>query len=131
MGYGLPAAIAASLVAPGRQAIALCGDGGLGMTMNELETAVRTGAKPVVLVFDNRRYGTIAMHQANERLPTVATELGPIDFAEVAHASGAQGVRVTDDASFEPALVSALASHRPSLIQLDLDPRWVSPDRPA
>jgi acetolactate synthase-1/2/3 large subunit len=131
MGYGLPAAIAASLVEPERQVVALCGDGGFGMTMNELETAVRTGARPVVLVFDNRRYGTIAMHQANEKLPTVATELGPIDFAEIARASGAAGVRVSHGASFEPALASALASGRPSVIHLDLDPRWVSPDRPA
>ena len=56
------------------------------MTMNELETAVRHGATPVVLVFDNQRYGTIAMHQRNENRDLVATELGPIDFAAVARA---------------------------------------------
>ena len=110
MGYGLPAAVAASLVAPHRQVVALCGDGGLAMTMNELETAVRTGATPVVIVFDNVRYGTIAMHQANEQRATVATELGPIDFAAIAHACGAEGVRVSDDKSFEPALRAALVS---------------------
>ena len=77
MGYGLPAAIAASLVQPGRPVVAICGDGGFGMTMNELETAVRHGATPVVLVFDNQRYGTIAMHQRNEDRDLVATELGP------------------------------------------------------
>ena len=70
MGYGLPAAIAASLCTPDRQVLALCGDGGLAMTMNELETAVRTGAKPVIVVFDNEKYGTIAMHQANEQRRT-------------------------------------------------------------
>jgi acetolactate synthase-1/2/3 large subunit len=129
MGYGLPAAIAASLVAPDRQVFALSGDGGFGMTMNELETAVRTGANPIALVFDNRRYGTIAMHQANEKLPNVATELGEIDFAEVARASGADGVRVSDSAAFEPAFVAALANHRPAVLHLDLDPGWVSPDR--
>ena len=129
MGYGLPAAIAASLAAPDRQVIALCGDGGLAMTMNELETAVRSGAKPVVIVFDNRRFGTIAMHQTNARLPTVATELGPIDFAAVARACGAEGIRVSDDQSFEPALRAALASHRPTVIHVDQDPRWITPDR--
>jgi acetolactate synthase-1/2/3 large subunit len=129
MGYGLPAAIAASLCAPDRPVIALCGDGGFAMTMNELETAVRVGAKPVVLVFDNRRYGTIAMHQRNEGRPAVATDLGPIDFAAVARACGAQGGRVTRDVEFEPALRDALTAARPAVLQLELDPRWISPDR--
>ncbi len=130
MGYGLPSAIAASLVAPDRPVIAICGDGGLGMTMNELETAVRTGAKPVVVVFDNQRYGTIAMHQRNEHFAETATALGPLDFAAVARAAGAQGVRVTNDVDFEPALRNALASNRPAVIHLEMDPGWVTPDHP-
>ena len=129
MGYGLPAAIAASLCQPKRTVVALCGDGGLAMTMSELETAVRHGATPVVIVFDNKRYGTIAMHQGNEGRDLVATELGPIDFAAVARACGAQGGRVTRDAEFEPALVDALGAGRPALIHLEMDPRWISPDR--
>lgn len=129
MGYGLPAAIAANLARPDRRVVALCGDGGLGMTMNELETAVRAGTRPVVIVFDNRRYGTIAMHQTNERRSTRSTELGPIDFAAVARACGAQGGRVTRDVEFEPALRDALAADRPAVLQLELDPRWVTPDR--
>jgi len=129
MGYGLPAAIAASLCQPNRAVVALCGDGGFGMTMNELETAVRHGTRLVVLVFDNERYGTIAMHQRNEGRGLVATELGPIDFAAVARACGAQGERVTRDAEFEPALRDALAAGRPAVIHLEMDPRWISPDK--
>ena len=129
MGYGLPSALAASLCRPDRPVVALCGDGGFGMTMNELETCVRSGAKPVVLVFDNRRYGTISMHQASEDRSQVATELGPIDFAAVARACGAQGGRVTRDVEFEPALRDALAAGRPAVLHLELDPRWVTPDR--
>jgi hypothetical protein len=62
------------------------------MTMAELETAVRAGARVVVVVFDNERYGTIRMWQ--ERAGTgvgVATELGPVDFAAIARACGARG----------------------------------------
>lgn len=129
MGYGLPAAIAASLVEPDRPVIALVGDGGLAMTMNELETAVRTGARPVVLAFDNRRYGTIAMHQRSEGLAETATGLGPMDFAAIARAMGAQGGRVTRDSEFEPALRDALAARKPALLQLEVDPSWVTPDR--
>jgi len=129
MGYGLPAAIAASLCQPGRPVVAVCGDGGLAMTMNELETAVRMKTTPVVIVFDNQRYGTIAMHQRNEGRDLVATELRPIDFAAVARACGAQGGRVTRDAEFEPALVDALKAGRPGLIHLEMDARWISPDK--
>jgi acetolactate synthase-1/2/3 large subunit len=129
MGYGLPAAIAASLAVPDRQVVALCGDGGLAMTMNELETAVRTGAKPAVLVFDNERYGTIAMYQAKERHDSVATGLGPIDFAAIARACGAEGVHVSASSEFEPALRAALARDTPTVIDLDVDSRWVSPDQ--
>jgi acetolactate synthase-1/2/3 large subunit len=128
MGYGLPAAIAASLVEPERAVIALCGDGGFAMTMNELETAVRAQSSPVILVFDNRRYGTIAMYQQREGMPTTGTELGPIDFAAVARACGAQGGRVARNAEFEPALRDALAARRPAVIHLEMDPRWVTPD---
>ncbi len=129
MGYGLPAAIAACLAAPQRQVVALCGDGGFAMTMNELETAVRAGTRPVVLVFDNRRFGTIAMHQQSEGREAVATTLGPFDFAAVARAAGAQGGRVARDVEFEPALRDALAADRPAILHLEVDPRWVSPDR--
>jgi len=129
MGYGLPAAIAASLLHPDRVVVALAGDGGFAMTMSELETAVRSGARPIVLVFDNAGYGTIRMHQAREGRSSASSELGAIDFAAVATASGALGLRVEDDAAFEPALATALAAGRPAVIHMALDPRWVSVDQ--
>jgi acetolactate synthase-1/2/3 large subunit len=129
MGFGLPAAIAASLASPGRPVIALVGDGGMGMTGAELETAVREGARPVVLVFDNERYGTIRDQQVRRGLDPVATDLGPVDWAMVAQGYGAIGVRVETDDEFEPALCAALASRRPSVLHLVVDRRWVSVDR--
>ncbi|HVM31224.1 MAG TPA: thiamine pyrophosphate-dependent enzyme, partial [Candidatus Limnocylindrales bacterium] len=128
MGYGLPAAIAAAICRPGRQVLALCGDGGFAMLMGELETAVREGVQPIALVFDNRRYGTIAMHQAREGRQSVAVELGPIDFSAVARACGAQGGRVARDSDLEPALRDALNAERPVVLQLEVDPAWVAPD---
>jgi len=80
------------------------------MTVAELETAVREGARPVVLVFDNARYGTIRDHQARRGMAAVGTELGPVDWATVAEGFGAEGVRVDADDSFEAALRAALAS---------------------
>ena len=131
MGYGLPAAIAASLVHRDRPVVALVGDGGLAMTVAELETAVRAGTRVVVVVFDNERYGTIRMWQ--ERRGTgigVATELGPVDFAAIARACGARGARVEKDGDFEAALRSALVADRPTVIQLTLDKAWLSIDQP-
>ena len=131
MGYGLPAAIAASLVHHDRAVVALVGDGGLAMTMAELETAVRVGARPVVVVFDNERYGTIRQWQEGRGSGIgVGTELGPVDFAAIARACGARGVRVDKDTDFEAALRTALAADRPTVIQLALDRRWVSVDQP-
>lgn len=129
MGYGLPAAIAAGLVHRDRAVVAMVGDGGLGMTLAEVETAVRSGLKTIVLVFDNQRYGMIRTYQ--EKRPgaaAVATDLGPIDFAAAARALGARGVKVEDDAAFEPALRQALVSDRPTVIHLVVDRAWEGVD---
>ena len=137
MGYGLPAAIAAGLVHRDRVVVALCGDGGIGMTLAEIETAVRLGLRTVILVFDNERYGMIRTYQDRRSDGTagdagagsaIGTDLGPIDFAGVARALGARGTRVEDDAAFEPALRQALVSDRPTLIHLVMDRRWEGPD---
>jgi acetolactate synthase I/II/III large subunit len=133
MGYALPAAIAAALVHHERPVIGVTGDGGFGMTMAELETAVRERCRIVLIVFDNRRYGTIRMHQAIRGTGVgVATELGPIDIAKIAEGFGARGVRVEEDDGFEAALRDALGADGPTVIHLPLDRRWVSiDDHPA
>ena len=129
MGYGITAGIAASLCHPRRPVVAMCGDGGAAMVVAEMETAVREGASPLVLVFDNNRYGTIAARQLRAGTPLVGTELGPIDFAAVARACGARGGRITRDSELEPALRDALAAGGPALLHLALDPSWVSVDQ--
>jgi acetolactate synthase I/II/III large subunit len=132
MGYGFPAALAAALVHRERRVVALIGDGGMGMTLAEVETAVREGAHVVAIVFDNERYGMIRAHQDKQGSPnSPATDLGPIDFAAAARACGARGVRVETDAAFEPALRTALAASGTTVIQVALDRGWVSVDEPA
>ena len=132
MGFGLPAAIAASLARPGRLGVAIAGDGGFAMTMAELETAVRERAHVVALVFDNGRYGTIWRQQEQRGgEPGLATVLGPIDFAAVANAAGALGLTVSTDAEFEPALRQAIEAGRPAVLHLALDPSWTTPEAAA
>ncbi len=132
MGYAVPAAIAASLVHRDRPVVALAGDGGMAMTMAELETATREGIRIIVLVFDNERYGTIRMWQARRGSGEgVGTELGPVDFVAIARGLGARGIRVERDADLEPALRQALMEDRSTVIQLVLDRAWISVDQPA
>jgi acetolactate synthase-1/2/3 large subunit len=129
MGYGVPAAIAAALVHRDRPVVAIVGDGGMAMTMAELETATREHARIIVLVFDNERYGTIRMWQDRRASGEgVATELGPVDFAAIARGLGARGVRVERDAEVEPALRQALVEERSTVLHLALDRHWVSVD---
>jgi acetolactate synthase-1/2/3 large subunit len=135
MGYALPAAIAAGLVHRDRVVVAIAGDGGFAMTMAELETAVREKVKVIAVVFDNERYGTIRMHQDARAGSAgadgaIATDLGPIDFASIARACGARGIRVETDAAFEQAIRQALANDRATVIQVALDRGWVAPDLP-
>ena len=63
MGYGVLAAVAASLVHPDRVVVGFCGDGGFMMTGQEMATALAEGGAPIILVFNNAMYGTIRMHQ--------------------------------------------------------------------
>jgi acetolactate synthase-1/2/3 large subunit len=128
MGFGMPAAIAASLHEPDRIAVAICGDGGFAMSMMEIETAVREGAHPIVIVFDNRLYGTTALEQERHGRSAVTSELGPIDIAGVAQAQGAFGLTVQEDADFEPALREAIAARRISVLHVALDRAWRSVD---
>lgn len=129
MGYGLPAAIAAGLVHRDRPVVAMVGDGGLGMTVAELETAVRHGLRTVVLCFDNEQYGMIRTYQdRREEGSTAGTDLGPVDWAAVAKGFGAYGARIETDAAFVPALQRALAADRPTLLHLVMDRGWTGVD---
>lgn len=111
MGFGLPAAIAAQLVHPERQAVAFAGDGCFLMTGQELATAVRYGLAPLVVVVNNNSYGTIRDHQ-RRRFPgrEYGTDLVNPDFAAYAAAFGAQGARVRTPEEFAAALDRVLGS---------------------
>ncbi len=79
MGAGLPSAMAAKLVHPDRQAMAICGDGGFMMNSQELETAVRLKLDLVVLVLRDDAYGMIKWKQANMGLKDFGLDYGSVD----------------------------------------------------
>jgi acetolactate synthase-1/2/3 large subunit len=123
MGYGFPAAIAAALEHPGRTVVCLAGDGCFQMTLNEMSTARQHGAKVIVIVANNGRYGTIRMHQERHYPERVSgTDLMNPDFAALARAYGGHGETVEDGADFPAAFARAEASGLPAVIELRLDP---------
>jgi acetolactate synthase I/II/III large subunit len=127
MAYSVPAATAAALANPGRLVIGCVGDGGFLMSGQEIGTAVQHGAKPIILVFNNRMYGTIRMHQERDYPERVSgSDLTTPDFAAYARAFGAHGERVERTADFIPAFERAVASGKAAVIELVTDPEQIS-----
>lgn len=127
MGYGMPAAIGAKLAFPDKTIISLSGDGGFMMTFQELETAVRYQIPIIALVFNNRMYGTIRMHQ-EIHYPTrvIATDLGEIDFQKMAKSVGAIGFSVKTEIEFSQALKQAFQLQKPAVIDIMTDQNQIS-----
>jgi acetolactate synthase-1/2/3 large subunit len=128
MGYSVPAAVAAKIAEPERTVVAIAGDGEFLMNGQEIATAVQYGAAIVTLVVNNGMYGTIRMHQEREFPARVSgTELNNPDFAAYARAFGGHGETVEKTADFAPAFQRALASGKPAVIELRIDPEAITP----
>lgn len=127
MGYGLPAAVGAKLAHPERTVVSLSGDGGFMMTLQEFETAVRYEAPVIAIVFNNNMYGTIRMHQEREYPKRIAgTMLTNPNFAELARLFGGYGEQIDRHEDFAPAFERALASGKPAIIEVAIDPEQIS-----
>ena len=126
MGYGVPAAIAASITT-GRTAFTIAGDGDFLMNGQELATAVQHGGKSIILLLNNGMFGTIRMHQEREYPKNVAgTRLQNPDFVALARAYGYAGVRIQRSADFEAELVAALQRPEGTVIEVILDPELIT-----
>ncbi|MBU3614289.1 thiamine pyrophosphate-binding protein [Polynucleobacter sp. Latsch14-2] len=130
MGYGLPAAIAAKIVDPSRVVIAVCGDGDFMMNCQELATASRYQAFPIILLVNNNMLGTIRMHQEREfSQRVIGTGLTNPDFIKFADSFGMPAYRVAKTEEFAPAFSKALDSKNGALIELVLDQEVISPSK--
>ena len=126
MGFGPAAGVGARLAAPDRVVISLVGDGGFGQNPAVLATAVAEDTPVIWIVMNNNAYGTIAgLQKSNFGLvygttfpeATTPEEQTP-DYAAVARAYGCEGVRVSSARDFRPALEAAIASRRPTVIDV-------------
>ena len=128
MGYGVPAAVAAAIAEPRRTVLGWCGDGDFLMTGQELATAVQYAARPIIVIVNNGMYGTIRMHQERDYPGRVSgTALQNPDFAAYARAFGCHGDTVERTADFAPAFERALASGKPAVLELRIDPDAITP----
>jgi pyruvate dehydrogenase (quinone) len=123
MGGGLPYAIAAALAWPGRQVVAVVGDGGLGMSLAELSTCVLYRLPVKIVVINNSALGQIKWEQLQFLgNPEFGTQLGEVDFAQVAKAMGMHGSRLVAAADCEAAVDELLAHEGPALLDAVVDP---------
>ncbi len=129
MGYGVPAAIAAKIAEPHRTVVAFAGDGCFLMAGQELATAVQYGAAIIVVIVNNGMYGTIRMHQEKHYPGRVhGTELQNPHFAAYARSFGAVGEIVEETAQFGPAFERCVASGKPAVIDVRIDPQAITPN---
>lgn len=119
LGYALPAAIGARLARPDRPVAALSGDGGFLFTAAELLTAVEQRLPIPVVISNNRGYGEIRREMEALGIAPLGVDLVTPDFAALAEACGAHGVRLRDLDELAGALERALAADRPTLIEVD------------
>lgn len=127
MGYAVPAAIGAKITFPQRTVIGLVGDGGFLMTGQEIATAFQDGVAPVILVFNNGMYGTIRMYQERAYPGRVSgTKLTNPDFTKFIEAFGGHGAVVEKDGELVPAFQRAVASGRPAVIEIRMNPEQVT-----
>ena len=135
LGAGVSQALAAQAAFPTRQVYCITGDGAMGFHPQEIETAVRNDLPVVYLVLCDKQWGMVKINQSFSLKPvktllfkslsadeTINTDLGEIEWDQLARAMGAHGERVADPAGLRPAIERALASGKPAVIHVDVDP---------
>ena len=127
LGVGVPFGIAASLAYPERPVVVATGDGAFGINAMELDTAVRHGAKIVVVVANNRAWNIERYDQLENYGRVVGTELADSDYAAMARGLGLHAERVSDPDDLAGAVVRALAQ-APALIDVVVTRDAPSPD---
>jgi acetolactate synthase-1/2/3 large subunit len=123
MGFALPAAVAAKLVHPERNVVAVSGDGGFLMNVQELETAKRLGLAVVNVIFRDGGYNLIQWKQQARLGRESGVAFTNPDFVALARAFGATGFRVDSARDLRPVLTEALACAGPSIVDVPVDYR--------
>jgi pyruvate dehydrogenase (quinone) len=118
MANALPHAIGAQASHPGRQVVALCGDGGLAMLLGELITLRQLRLPVKIVVFDNGALSFVELEMKAAGIVTYGTDLDNPDFAAMARAAGLFGARVDKAGELEDALREAFGHDGPALVDV-------------
>ncbi len=135
LGAGCSQVLAAKVAFPDRPAYCVIGDGAMGFHPQEVETAVRNDLPVVWIVLCDKQWGMVKMNQQFALKPvktlikkslgpdeTINADLGEIEFDVLARSMGAHGERVADPAGLRGALQRAIASGKPAVVHVDVDP---------
>jgi acetolactate synthase I/II/III large subunit len=123
MGYAVPAAIAAALARPDRRVVCFVGDGGLGMTLAELETMRRLGLPVTIVVFNDSRLSLIAVKAKPERTGCDnATAYTETNFAAVASGYGLAATRLSTPHALDVAVHASFERSGRTLLDVRVDP---------
>jgi acetolactate synthase I/II/III large subunit len=127
MGYAVPSAVMAKITHPNRMAVAMVGDGGFGMTGNEIATAAAYGAAPIVIIFNNGMLGSIrAWQEISYPGRKSGTDLVNPDYVRLTEAHGGYAARVKRTEDFLPAFEGAVASGKLAVIDLAMDEEQIT-----
>lgn len=121
MGFALPGAIAAKLVHPDRNILAVCGDGGFMMNCQEIETALRLKLNITIIIFNDNKYGLIEWHQLREYDRSSHIDVTNPDFVKFAESFGAKGYHVDKTEDLQNILKTALNDGTVSIIDCPVD----------
>ena len=118
MANAMPQAIGAQLAFPGRQVVALCGDGGISMLLGDLLSLKQLKTPVKIIVFNNGALGFVELEMKATGFLENGTTLENPDFAALANTAGIHGIRVTDPGDLEGALATAFRHDGPALIDV-------------
>jgi acetolactate synthase-1/2/3 large subunit len=121
MGFSLPSAIVAKLVYPERNVVALSGDGGFMMNLQDLETACRLKLNVVVVIFNDSAYNLIKWKSEKKFGTSFGVDFSNPDFVKLAESFGAVGIRLKSSKEFENVLTDALTKAVPVIIDIPID----------
>ncbi|MEY9934106.1 pyruvate dehydrogenase (quinone) [Catenulispora sp. GP43] len=122
MANALPQAIGAQFLDRGRQVVSISGDGGFSMLMGDFLTLVQYGLPVKVVVFNNSSLGMVDLEMMVDGLTPYGTTYRHTDFAAIARAAGAHGIRVEQPGQVRDALREAFAHDGPALVDVVTDP---------
>ncbi|QTE38543.1 thiamine pyrophosphate-dependent enzyme [Mucilaginibacter gossypii] len=122
MANAMPQAIGAALAFPGRQIVAMCGDGGISMLLGDLATIKQYNLNIKIIVFNNRSLGMVKLEMEVAGIMDYQTDMENPDFAMVAEATGIKGITIHDPGQLESSMTQAMAHQGPVLVNVFTDP---------